>query len=167
MSLDRYFAYDSSQNFYYCGSEPPFPHMYQHYLVDNSPAIIAYDTETISTKEKIVVGVAIAPTPDVSFYFPLFPEVSPVTPWWLLKDPKVEKIIHNCVPISHRALTPDGWKSHNEISLGDKVLGYDKNTNTTKWCKVTYIYQPENMELVTFGNSTTKLTASHNHRWNL
>ena len=97
MSLDRYFAYDSSQNFYYCGSEPPFPHMYQHYLVDNSPAIIAYDTETISTKEKIVVGVAIAPTPDVSFYFPLFPEVSPVTPWWLLKDPKVEKIIHNCL----------------------------------------------------------------------
>lgn len=92
-----YFAHDPIQNFYYYGDEPPGPHTYREYLVDRNPYLIGVDVETISLKERIAIGISVSMEPSKCFYFPLFPTVSPVTPWWLLKDPDVVKAIHNAM----------------------------------------------------------------------
>ncbi|KKN75198.1 hypothetical protein LCGC14_0383570 [marine sediment metagenome] len=92
-----YFAHDTESQFYYLGEEQPGPRVLNKWLVDSPPHIIGLDVETISLKERIAIGISIAPAPNVCFYFPLFPVESPVTPWNLLKDPKVMKVIHNAI----------------------------------------------------------------------
>jgi len=91
------FAYDSTNNFYYYGDDELQSGLYRRYFIDSKPERIAYDTETISTKEKIAVGIAIAPSPHAAFYFPLFPSPSSMVPWWLLRDSSIPKIIHNAL----------------------------------------------------------------------
>lgn len=91
------FAYDPIQQFYYYGEEPPYKGIYQDKLVTSPPNIIGADTETISLKEDIAIGISIAVSPSCGFYFPLFPVTSPVVPWHLLKDPRYVKIFHNAL----------------------------------------------------------------------
>jgi len=88
-----YFAYDIGRNFYYYGDVEPRAGLYTDFLTD--PKVIAVDTETISLKERIAIGVGISPNPEMAFYFPLFPEQSPYIPWNLLKDPSVKKVFQN------------------------------------------------------------------------
>jgi len=92
-----YFAHNATNNFYYMGEEQPGPRTLNKWLVDSPPHIIGCDVETISLKERIAIGISIAPTPKICFYFPLFPKESPITPWNLLKDPKVKKVFHNAI----------------------------------------------------------------------
>jgi len=92
-----YFAHDPQKNFYYYGEEPPHGRIYQQYLIDSKPELIAVDVETISLKERIALGVGISVKPTTSFYFVLFPEPSPVTPWHLLKDTSIVKVFHNAL----------------------------------------------------------------------
>src|SRR4030043_192283 len=89
------FAYDSTNNFYAMSEDELGPGMYRKLLVDAEPKLLAVDTETISLKEKIAIGIAVSPNPNTSFYFPTFPNPSPMTPWWLLRDPSVKKVYHN------------------------------------------------------------------------
>jgi len=88
-----YFAHDSEHNFYYYGDVEPRSGLYTDYLTD--PKTIAVDVETISLKERIAIGVGVAPSSKMAFYFPLFPKPSEYTPWHLLKNPEVKKIFHN------------------------------------------------------------------------
>ena len=90
-----YFTYDPNAHFYYLGEEEPHSRTYKELLVENPPKLIGLDVETISLKERIAIGVGISLTPTTSFYFVLFPEPSPATPWHLLKDPSITKIMHN------------------------------------------------------------------------
>ena len=92
-----YFSHDPNQDFYYLGEKPPHSKMYQEYLMDGNIKTIGIDTETISLKERIAIGVGIAISPTAGFYFPLFPHPSPVTPWHLLRDPTYTKIFHNAL----------------------------------------------------------------------
>ena len=89
------YAYDATNNFYCMSEDAVGPGMYRELLVNGYPHLIAVDTETISLKEKIAIGISIAVNPNTSFYFPVFPNPSPVTPWWLLRDPSVKKVFHN------------------------------------------------------------------------
>lgn len=91
------FAYDAKSNFYYYGEEAPDGRTYRKWLIDNNPKLVGCDVETISLKERIAIGVGISVKPNISFYFPLFPEPSPVTPWNLLKDPAIVKVFHNAL----------------------------------------------------------------------
>jgi len=88
-----YFAHDPERNFYYYGEIEPRAGLYTDFLTD--PKVIAVDTETISLKERIAIGVGISPNPRMAFYFPLFPEPSSYIPWNLLKDPGIKKIFQN------------------------------------------------------------------------
>lgn len=92
-----HFAYDPYQNFYYYGEVEPRPKLYQDLLIRTNPKLVGVDVETISLKERIAIGVGISVTPRISFYFPLFPEPSPVVPWDLLRDPTVAKVFHNAL----------------------------------------------------------------------
>jgi len=88
-----FFAYDAEHGFYYYGDIEPKGGLYTDYLTD--PKTIAIDVETISLKERIAIGVGIAPSSKMAFYFPLFPKPSEYTPWHLLKNPEVKKLFHN------------------------------------------------------------------------
>src|SRR4030042_1400937 len=90
-----YFVNDPTNLTYYMGSVEPSAGFARKQLFETSYQIIAVDTETISLKERIAIGVGIAINPEIAFYFQLFPEESPVVPWHLLKDNKVTKVFHN------------------------------------------------------------------------
>lgn len=90
-----YFAFDAEHQFYYLGDVAPHKGMYQEYLTDRHPLLIGVDTETISLKERIAIGIGIAVEPNIGFYFPLFPKESVTVPWHLLKDPNVTQVYHN------------------------------------------------------------------------
>src|SRR4030042_3849993 len=68
---------------------------FQHFL-DSPPEAIAIDVETISTKERIPLGFAIAFSPDEAIYFQVHPEIPRelelLKP--LLFNPAVCKIYH-------------------------------------------------------------------------
>lgn len=87
-------------DFYYYGSRPPTTDKWQLYkqmLVESDPKLVAIDTESVSIADKTPLGVSIAITPDDCFYFPTYPEVSPVMPWKILSDPSVTKVMHNAL----------------------------------------------------------------------
>ena len=42
---------------------------------------LAVDVETKSLKDRTPIGISICPTPTISFYYLLWPEVSPHIPW--------------------------------------------------------------------------------------
>ncbi|KKN74181.1 hypothetical protein LCGC14_0392670 [marine sediment metagenome] len=90
-----YFNHDPSTNSYYYGETAPYKGMGKDLLFNQSHQVIGVDVETISLKERTAVGVGISLKPNLSFYFQLFPEVSPSIPWHLLTDPKVTKVMHN------------------------------------------------------------------------
>src|SRR5256714_6502542 len=51
-----------------------------------------------------------------------------------------------CVPLSTRILTAEGWKEHSELRIGEPVLGYDVETDRLAWVPLlavrTYINAP-------------------------
>ncbi len=78
----------------YYGSGNPKERL--QYFLDNPPAAISIDIETISIKERMPLGFAIAFSPDEAFYFQVHPEVPRelelLKP--LLFNPQVCKIAH-------------------------------------------------------------------------
>jgi len=74
-------------------------------------------------------------------------------------------IFHNCVPTDCKVLTKKGWKTYKDIKIGDFVLGYNDKTSKCEWTKITRIFQPEPMPIITFGTSRDTFRASFNHRW--
>jgi len=71
---------------------------FQHFL-DNPPAAISIDAETVSLKERMPLGFAIAFSPYEAIYLQVYPEPPPelalLAP--LLSNPRVCKIAHNAM----------------------------------------------------------------------
>lgn len=86
------------RDFYYYGTmeegETKTRKLLDH-LIDDCPAVVAVDTETISLDDRTPVGVGIATSPTDAFYFPTYPTVSPALPLYILRDPSVIKVHHN------------------------------------------------------------------------
>ena len=120
-------AHDNQLDFYYYGDEPPRSGMFRDYLTN--PKMIAVDVETISLKERIAIGVGVAVSPTIAFYFQLFPKPSPVTPWHLLKDPLVARLYHNA-PFDVLCLRE--YETSAENSIDTNILGNLLNIRPTK-----------------------------------
>ena len=58
---------------------------------------LAVDVETKSLKDRTPIGISICPTPNISFYYPLWPEVSPYVPWRELLRTDRTLVMHNCM----------------------------------------------------------------------
>lgn len=86
------------EDFYYFGSlsngETKTQKLVEQ-LIDDTPHIVAVDTETISLKDRTAIGISVATSPSDAFYFPTHPTVSPALPVRILKDPSVIKVFHN------------------------------------------------------------------------
>ena len=61
----------------YFGPQQVSKQLFYDQLVDNPPAVIAIDTETVSLKEKLPIGFAIATTPRDAWWFNVYPEPDP------------------------------------------------------------------------------------------
>lgn len=89
-----FFVHDPNSSCYYMGDIEPKAGFAKSMLEASYP-IVAVDVETISLKERVPVGVGIALSPTIAFYFVLFPNESSAVPWHLLKDTKITKAYHN------------------------------------------------------------------------
>lgn len=71
--------------------------LFNQQLVSSPPAIVGWDIETISLKERMPIGFSIATSPEEAWYFRTYPEVDAevelVLP--LLRNPAIKKAIHN------------------------------------------------------------------------
>jgi len=69
-----------------------------------------------------------------------------------------------CVPMDTKALTRRGWLGYEDILVGDEVLGYDQETHTKVWTKVSekHLFRDEVFE---FGKGNLKLRSTKDHRW--
>lgn len=70
-----------------------------------------------------------------------------------------------CVPISTVALTRNGWKGPDEISIGDEVLGYNVDTKKNEWTIVRDVFRLDNADMVRFGHKHYRFTCTPDHRW--
>lgn len=69
-----------------------------------------------------------------------------------------------CVPLDIKILTRRGFKFHDELVIGEEVLGYNQQTNQKEWTKLTAINYKED-EVIQFGTSQKQFRATKDHRW--
>lgn len=75
-----------------------------------------------------------------------------------------KSVKYACVPMHTQALTRNGWKQYHELSIGDIVLGYDAESKTKKWTKITNLIHQDD-EVIEFGHRHLNLQATKDHRW--
>lgn len=75
------------------------------------------------------------------------------------------KTMNFCVPMDTQALTRDGWKGPANLSVGERVLAYDKATGTCRWTPLRRVNLFGESNLVEVGNEHFKAVATPNHRW--
>lgn len=80
------------------------------------------------------------------------------------KDPR-RQITKNCVPLSTQILTRRGWLKHDEVVVGDETLGFDPETRTSRWTKVTAVHHYGDAEVFRFGNKQRSFETTAEHRW--
>lgn len=68
-----------------------------------------------------------------------------------------------CVPMSTEALTRDGFKPYEELSVGDDVLGYDKGV--LKWTPIRKKFLMSDAPLMEIANNHFKAVTTPDHMW--
>jgi len=81
----------------YFGNQHVTKELFFQQLMDNPPPIIAIDTETISLKEKLPIGFAIAINPHEAWWFDCYPESDPEIEMLvsLMTNPNILKVYAN------------------------------------------------------------------------
>lgn len=75
-----------------------------------------------------------------------------------------------CVPTDHEILTRDGWKTHDQLTVGEEVLGWNDNLDCVEWVplKAVHVF-PFDGTVMQWKTSRkhTKLSFqfTHDHRW--
>lgn len=77
---------------------------------------------------------------------------------------RIAKNVTFCLPMNTQALTRSGWKSYNDISIGDWVLGYNPEEDIMLWTLVMHKYDAK-APVIMFGNSHVHFRATASHRW--
>ena len=70
-----------------------------------------------------------------------------------------------CVPMDSEILTRDGWKSYDDVRVGEEVLTYNQSEQATEWKPLLETVFFKDSEVVKFGHSGWKVRATPNHRW--
>lgn len=73
-----------------------------------------------------------------------------------------------CVPVeTSKALTKEGWKSYDELEVGELILAYDMKTKTNKWTPILNLHYYENVptiDIIKPGHNL-KITSTSDHKW--
>lgn len=71
-----------------------------------------------------------------------------------------------CVPDHAEALTRDGWKTHDQIDVGDELLTYNLQSRDLEWqpCREVASFEHD-QDLIVWKNDDTTLQFTPEHRW--
>lgn len=74
---------------------------------------------------------------------------------------------YNCVDKETEILTINGWKNYDEITIGDRVLSYNMQTNNIEFDSIQNIniYEDNHIDVVEFSHPNFSAVSTHNHRW--
>lgn len=73
-----------------------------------------------------------------------------------------------CVPTkTSKALTREGWKSHDQLNVGDEILTYSLDKERLEFKPIQNLYFYENAEtyVIKNGNTGWKFECTPNHKW--
>lgn len=81
---------------------------------------------------------------------------------------KVWPSAYACVPEdSSKALTKDGWKSYNELKIGEEIMTYNIEKDELEFKPIINLYHYSNANTVVFsrGNTAFRVESTQNHKW--
>lgn len=71
-----------------------------------------------------------------------------------------------CVPLETKVLTPGGWKTHEQVQVGDQTLGYNPKTGQSEWTEITEVHHYSDAPTVLLkGGYNWHATTTANHNW--
>lgn len=71
-----------------------------------------------------------------------------------------------CVPLTTRILTAEGWKAHDELRIGESVAAYDVATDSLNWVPLLAVRQYENAPVVRVRNGKGfNAVCTREHKW--
>lgn len=71
-----------------------------------------------------------------------------------------------CVPKDiSKALTRTGWKSRDQLSIGEEILAYDPVSKTKKWTPILSFADYSDAKVLTLENKQFKFECTEDHRW--
>jgi hypothetical protein len=81
------------------------------------------------------------------------------------KHPKRMLFQRACLPMRAEALTPDGWRSPEKLTVGDRVLGFNAETGRTEWTRIAAINVFDARETFTVEHRSFRAVATAGHEW--
>lgn len=72
---------------------------------------------------------------------------------------------HYCVPMDTKALTRSGWKSFDDLVVGEDILAYNPENKMKEWTPLLEKCVFDNAELFTVENRNFRVRVTANHRW--
>lgn len=70
-----------------------------------------------------------------------------------------------CVPLSAEALTKEGWKTYDELKLGEEILAYDMVEGIQKWTPLLAKHKFKDQEVGSLGLDTRRFRCTKDHKW--
>ena len=74
--------------------------------------------------------------------------------------------VYPCVTMDSKAITKDGIKTYNELSVGDEIITYNIEKNILEWDKITHLHFYESAPIKKIYKRTGFcIRATDNHKW--
>ena len=104
------------------------------------PSMIAVDTETVSLKDRTMLGFGIATSPNEAYYIPIWPEPSEVlrAAYGLIHNPAITKLGHNYtfdISVLRQFAVSRGWPLPDVVNIHDtgimaNVMAFEPDLHT-------------------------------------
>lgn len=84
-----------------------------------------------------------------------------------LTDPMNVLMKCECVPLDSEILTRDGWKTHDQVAVGDEVLAYDTERDQCRWTPLEKVSVYENVPVSELHSPERQFSVrcTPNHKW--
>lgn len=76
-----------------------------------------------------------------------------------------DQITAYCTPVDTEILTRQGWKTYDQLVIGEEVLGYNKDTGLMEWAKLEDVHVFKDRETVKLSNKSFEFECTPDHRW--
>lgn len=77
-----------------------------------------------------------------------------------------KSVKYGCLPVDNtEVLTPEGWKTRNQLLIGDLVLSYNIEQQVYEYTPITQFWDYTGAEVVTLSNKWFGLEVTEDHEW--
>lgn len=70
-----------------------------------------------------------------------------------------------CMPLSAEILTQEGWKTYDKLVNGELVLGFDAQTNTTRWVPLSGVVLNPDSKVIRLKSKSFEMACTPKHAW--